>query len=143
MTKVREKFYVAVEDLDKYKKLVEEGFFERRNKKDQFLMAMGFGLINDVPIEFKRVQEGEFFWKRDLGPDGEALINAVAICKKDDVDVLSNKEEVYTIAEQYAHGGIELLLNKYNSIQIGSFWKHFEKYIFDIYKQLNINDKKS
>ncbi len=52
--------------------------------------------------------------------------------KRGSVDLLSQKEAVYRIAEEYAHAGIKLLADKIRSTQIGSFHKQFEKELRDL-----------
>jgi hypothetical protein len=136
MLKLPEKIYIAKTDKEKYEKLEKEGFFEDRNHKDQFLLAMGFGVKNKVHRSFK--ERHEFFWRKDLGIEGETLISAVGIYFAYDVDILTDMQKVYGIAEEYAHAGIDLLYNKMESQQVGSFWKQFEKDIHEIYHSLNL-----
>lgn len=107
-----------------------------RTRKEQFLFAMSIGFKNKSkrPLESK---EG-FFLLKDMRPDEEALINAVAIADTDSIEVLSKKEDVFKIAEEYAHAGIKLLVDKIQSTQFGSFDKQFEKELLELYKELDL-----
>ncbi len=68
---------------------------------------------------------------KDMGPQDEALIDAVAIAKSNSVAVLSNRARVYQIAEEYAHAGIRLLHDQAISGP-GSFYKRFERDLFEL-----------
>jgi len=111
-----------------------------RSRKEQFLCFMAFGFRHGVkrPIEGKK--DGLFLVK-DLRPEDEALINAVAIYDSGSVDVLANISRVYETAEQYARGGMRLLLDSIESSQTGTFEKKLEKELYEIFS--NIVDKQS
>jgi hypothetical protein len=61
-----------------------------------------------------------------LHPRDEALMNAVAIYATDDVNIITDREMVFYIVEEYAHAGIRLLYNSINSGQPGSYYKKLE-----------------
>ena len=72
---------------------------------------------------------------------GGTFTDAIAINDNNSVDVLANREEVFQIAEEYAHAGIRLLHDKIKSTQLGgSFDKQFEKELIDIYKELDLGE---
>ena len=105
-----------------------------RTRKEQFLVAMAIGFKNNVrrPLKTKR----DFFLTKDLRSEDETLLNAVAVHATDSVEVLSDREEVFKIAEEYAHAGIRLLVDRMDSLSHGSFEKQFEKELYEIYKKL-------
>ncbi len=118
---------VFIDKKDKlYEKLDEEKIFHssKRDRKDQFIFAMALGFINELKREIEN-KEGfvrtEYFSNTDI-----ALINAVALYTNKDINVLNNKKEVYKIAEEYAHAGIKLLVDKIESSAFGTFDKFFE-----------------
>ncbi len=104
-------------------------------RKDEFLFAMAIGFKNKVKPSLKMPKDG-FFLTKDLKPEDEALINAMAVWESNSVDVLSNKEEVFKIAEEYAHGGVRILHDSIGSTQFGSFSKQFEKMLHEIHEEL-------
>ncbi len=114
-------------DRKLYDKIRQEVFLEMP-RKDQFLFAMAYGFIYKTKRELG-TKEG-FFLAKDMGPQDEALINAVAVAETGSVAVLANKARVYQIAEEYAHAGIRLLHDQVTS-QPGSFYKRFERDLFE------------
>lgn len=121
-------------EKDKDRKLyniLAKEIFKDITRKDQFLFAMAFGYLYGTSIELG-AKEG-FFLAKDMGPEDEALLYALALKETDSIDLLANQAEVYRIAEQYAHGGIRHLHDQVTSKQPGSFYKRFEK---DVFKKL-------
>jgi hypothetical protein len=53
------------------------------------------------------------------------LLKAIAVSEEGSLDVLSDKKKIYSLAEQYATGGLKLLRNI-----------AFEKFGKDLYKKL-------
>lgn len=109
--------------------------FER---KDQFMFAVAFGFINDFNPELKRK---EFITRTSyLNEDDQALLNAIAVKSTGSIDVLSDKKEIYHIAERYANGGIQLLSDEVGS-KPGSFEKRLEKILIELSDKIsNEND---
>ena len=71
-----------------------------------------------------------------------ALINTIAInVSEKEYEVLSNREEVFTIVEEYAHAGIKILIDKIEALPFGSYEKQLEKELFSTFKELNIEKK--
>jgi len=138
MPKVPDRIYIDKNDRELYNNLDKEEMLKfkggRRTRKEQFLFALSIGFKYDIshPLETK---EG-WFNTRDLQPGDDALLNAIAIYKIGSVEILSNKAEVYKIAEEYAHAGIRLLCDKINSTPWGSFDKILEKELYDIHKNI-------
>jgi hypothetical protein len=106
-------------------------------RKEQFLFAMSIGFKNQVkrPLD---VGEG-FFLAKDMSPEDEALIDAVAIYDTGSADVLSDRRAVFRIAEEYAHAGIRLLYDRATSGQPGSFYKKLEVELFNLLEALDSN----
>ena len=115
-------------DRELYDKIKKEVFLEMP-RKDQFLFAMAFGFTYKTRRELG-AKEG-FFLAKDMGPRDKALINALAVAETGSVAVLANHAKVYQIAEEYAHAGIRLLHDQVTS-QPGSFYKRFERDVFEI-----------
>lgn len=140
-----DRLHIDVNDRELYDKIEEQEMFKGRTRKEQFLFAMALGVRNDITIPL-RTREG-FFLAKDLRPEDEALINAVVLWHEGSVDILSDKEKAYKIAEEYAHAGIKLLVDKIESVEFGSFWKQFEKELYETYEkfslEINKNDKES
>lgn len=121
-------------DRGLYDEIQKEVFLEASNK-DQFLFAMAFGFKHKT--REKLTQRYSFFRAEYMGPQDEALIDALAVAETGSEDVLADRARVYQIAEEYAHAGIKLLRDEVTSRQFGSFYKQFERDLFDMLKGLS------
>jgi len=131
MPTMPDRVYIDKEDRSLYEKIENENMFKEKTRKEQFLFAMAIGFESKFKRPFN-TREG-FFLIKDLRPEDEALINAVALHENNSVEVLSDKEKVFKIAEEYAHAGIKLLADRIESMQSGSFYKQFDKELHEIY----------
>ena len=138
MPKIPDRVYIDKKDRELYNKLAEEEIFdEKTTRKEQFLFAMAVGFNNQLRLPLE-TREG-FFLTKDLRPEDEALMYAVAIYDEGP-EILSNKEKVFKIAEEYAHGGIKILTDMVKSLPYGSFYKKLEKDLSNLYKKLEIRE---
>jgi hypothetical protein len=131
-----DRLHIDKKDKDLYEYLKNEIFrsSDLKENKNLFLFALSIGFNNNAehPINTKL----GFVRAEYLQPKDEALINAIALHTEKTVKVLSNKEDVYKIAEEFAHGGIRILYDEVTSKRPGSFYKRFEKEMYDLRKQL-------
>jgi len=146
MASVPDRLYIDFNDRDLYEKVSAKlGLFKGKNRKEQFLFAMAFGFANETRIPLKTREN--FFLRKDMKMEDETLVNAVALYHEDDVDLLSDKNQVYRVAEEYAHAGIKLLADRIASVEFGSFWKQFEKELCEAHEKLmskdGLNEKQS
>jgi dnd system-associated protein 4 len=140
MAQIQDRIYMDKEDKELYEKLDEEEMLRHkggnRTRKEQFLFAMAVGFEKGTKRELEK-REGLFNLK-DLKLEDEILINAVAISETKSISIISQKNNVYKIAEEYAHAGIKLLVNEIQSCEFGSFEKFYEKKLKEIYSKLDI-----
>ena len=124
-----DRLFIDKKDRKLFNTLKKEIFKDIQNK-DQFLFAMSIGYKNNA----KRVLDSKegFFLSGYMNLEDKALINSIAIAEKGSIDVLDDTELVYSISQEYAHGGIRLLHDEATTQQYGSFIKQFEKEIIDI-----------
>lgn len=101
-----------------------------RNRKEQFIFAMAYGFNAGVRRALDTT-EG-FILAKDLHPDDEALINAVAIYESKSVEILADQKAVFKIAEEYAHAGVILLVERIKNVQFGYFEQELEKILYDM-----------
>lgn len=73
-----------------------------------FMFAMAFGFKSGNRVE-EIVKSGTGPRVEYLSQDNEALMAAVQLATTNDTDTLMDLDKRYTIAEQYAEGGIRLL----------------------------------
>ena len=138
MVSTPDRLNIDPKDRELYEK-ISEGLplFRDKLRKEQFLFAVAFGFKNRMRIPLKS-RDG-FFLIKDLKMEDEALINAVALYEADNIEILSDKNSIYKIAEEYAHAGIKLLADEITSVEFGTFWKQFEKEMHQVYESLEIN----
>lgn len=135
MAEIPDRLYIDKKDVNLYK---ECEIFKDKSNREQLLFAMAIGFKNSVKHPLER-KEG-FVRTEYLKPEDFALLNAVAMYDAKTPEILANKEEVFKIAEEYAHAGIKLLYEKIKSLQYGSFYKQFEKELFEIYNELGVGE---
>jgi len=106
-----------------------------RTRKEQFLFTMAIGFKNQVKRTLD-AREG-FFLAKDMRSEDEALMNCIALYDTGSADILSDREAVYRIAEEYAHAGIKLLYDKAKSTQPGTYFKKLEVELFALLDTLD------
>ena len=137
MAKVPDRIYIGAEDRVIYKKIDETAdLFKKKNNKEQFLFAMAIGFSNNTRIPLKKKEN--WFLKKDLKPEDEAILNVVALKATGDTSVLPDKSEVYKIVEEYAHAGLKILLDNIESAEFGTYWKQLEKNINKLSKEMSL-----
>ena len=99
---------------------------------------MATGFYNETKIELGERKFGfvriEYFNRKE-----KAIIYAVAIHDTETIEVLHNKRKVYSIAEEYATGGIKLLKDKAIGVdEFGSYFKRLEAELLEEIKKLDL-----
>jgi len=118
--------YIDRSDKATYDKLVEKGGpLEGMEYKYIFLLAMALGYINNIKTESIERIPGGLFRTSYLNTYEKAIIKAIAIAEEGSLDALLDKRKIYSLAEQYATGGIKILQNI-----------AFDKFGKDLYKKL-------
>ena len=120
-----DRLFVDKKDFDDFNRLKEKDTpFAGVHNHEIFIAAMVTGYHEGCKIELKNRKE--FFFEKDLTKEENALINAVAVAEGGGLNVLLDKQRIYSIAEQYATGGISLLKAKVLSGEYGSYAKKLE-----------------
>ena len=120
-----DRLFVDKKDFDDFNRLKEKDSpFAGVHNHELFIAAMVLGYHEGCRIEVKNKKE--FFFEKDLTKEENALIRALAVGSEDNLNVLLDKQKIYTIAEQYATGGISLLKAKVFSGEYGSYAKKLE-----------------
>ena len=111
-------------------------FFYGREHKEVFLIAMVYGFLNNNCKSLGEKHQGGHFRVDTLKEPDVTLIKAIAAKKTGSLDVLLHLKEVYSIAEQYAKGGISYLKNDVFSKQHGSYSKRLEELLVELHKKI-------
>lgn len=93
--------------------------------KEVFLLAAVLGFKKGQRIHIKGDKES-YFRVETLKEGDIALMDAIAIKETENLDIINNKKEVFTIIEEYAHAGIQILKDMVFDKDSGSFIKKFE-----------------
>ena len=132
-----DRLYVDRKDLDDWKRLKEkDSIFAGYDNKDLFIAAMVVGYHEGSKIELGKGKEGYFF-SDNLDGEELALIRAIAVSEEGNLNVLLDEQKVYSIAEQYATGGVKLLKNKVFSGEYGSYAKKLESELLRSYEKIS------
>ena len=135
-----DRFYVSKKDFADFNRLKEtDSPFSGSQNKDVFLAAMVVGFHEKCKIELERKKEG-YFHERNLDKREKALINAIAVAEEGELKALIDKQKVYSIAEQYATGGLALLKAKIFHGDYGSYAKKLENELLRSYKKARISE---
>jgi hypothetical protein len=138
MTSIPDRLWIEESDRELYVKIEEEtDLFEKKTRKEQFIFAMSYGFYNKTRIPLNK--RNDLFLAKDLKHEDEGLINAIAVSEMGCLEIISDKNTTYSIAEEYAHAGIRLLYEKIDSTEFGTFWKHLEKDLAESFKSIDFN----
>jgi len=139
--KKTDRFYVDKRDLSDFNRLKEKDTpFAGSQNKDVFLAAMVVGYHERARVPLK-TKEG-YFMKTYLKEEELALINAIAVAEEKSLNILLDQQKVFSIAEEYAAGGIQLLKERVFSGEYGSYAKKLESELLRSYEKTVANRPK-
>ena len=123
----------AIQQFQNLKKEKDSLLFNR-SAKEVFIMSMTMGFYNDnkIALESKK----EFVRIEYLNDKEKSLIKAIAVFDEGNIDVLLDKKKVYSIAEEYAAGGIQHLVDDMLKEQEGSATKKLETQLVEEFTKL-------
>ncbi len=125
-------------DLEHYKRLKQpDSLIAKKDNKHLFLLAMCIGYDSGSRIKISEWGKKEGFVRLEyLNEDEKSIINALSIAEEGDLEVLFDMKNVYSVAEEYAAGGISILLEMVISGGYGSFSKKLESKLLEQYDQI-------
>lgn len=141
INKIKEPLVIRVKEknLKDFNELLnnKESPFIKSTRKAVFLMAMAMGFHAKIKDDLKSSKTKDYDRVAYLNSTEKALIKAIAVSEnKEDLGILLNPKEVYSIAERYAAGGIKILKNKVFSGEFASYIKRLEAELLEIYKDV-------
>ena len=104
------------------------------NKK--FILAMGVGYSSKSKLPFN--SKIPLFDASKLTEEDKSLMSAVAIEDTKNIDILSNNEEIFKIAEEYANAGIKLLKDMEDNNIYDLELEEFESFVNRKYDKLEL-----
>ena len=135
--------YIDKKDVADFTSLRErkDSPFANAQNKEIFLAAMVVGFHEGGRIEVKN-REG-YIRTEYLSDEERALIRAIAISAEGGLNALLDEQKVYSIAEEYATGGISLLKAKVFSGEYGSYVKKLESELLRTHEKIMENSPKT
>lgn len=109
--------------------------FAGKGNKELFLMAMIIGFRNGTRVKLDT--RDTFARIEYLNSKEKSIIKAIAVAEDGDLNVLLDKKKFYSIAEEYAAGGIKLLKKKVFGGEPGSYFKKLESDLLDDFKKID------
>ena len=136
-SKEPEILYIKASERKTVEKLVaKDSPLYKLDNKHIFILSMILGFYND-----KRSELGSKPWNiirtSYLSPEEQSLIKAIAIATENNLNVLIDKKKVYSIAQEYATGGIKYLKEKVFGKYFGSFNKVIESELIEEFEKIN------
>ena len=123
------------EILDFYKSSEILNHMAQVDRMDQFVVAMALGYSLGSKTQLNGTKS--LILESSISKDNLALLNIVAIADTGDVKVISDKKQVFKIAEQYANTGVKYMMQNYEkSSQFGEASDKFEEVVNSVYEDL-------
>jgi hypothetical protein len=100
--------------------------FKQMDNKDFFMLAVLFGYLNNKrkKMESSEKTESGFTRERYLAAEDNGILKAIAISTTKQIEIINDIVSIYSIAEEYANGGISYLKDFIFEDQ-ASFLKNF------------------
>lgn len=134
-----DRLYVRRSDIEDYDRLKEKDSpLASKDNKDLFMMAMSIGFYEGARTELG--SKKDFVRIEYLTDREKSIIKAIAVAEEKGLDVLLDKKKVYSIAEEYAAGGIKLLKDKVFSGGYGSFSKKLESDLLEQFRKIQTTE---
>ena len=137
--------YCQKSDKNLYDALADEDIFKGLDLKHIFIMAMVLGFRENKREKIQQKEPGGLFRVSYLNDTEKALIKSIAVSTENgNLEVLLDKKKVYSIAEEYANGGLRLLKNLIliDTEKIGSFNKILGGYLLEEVNKISKNESR-
>jgi len=128
------RLHIENNDLEFFQKSKILNIMEPSDRTEQFLIVMALGY--NLGSKTKLVGKKALILEDSIKKDQLALMNIVAIDECDDIKMISNKKEVFNIAEQYANTGIKYLQKIENESQYDEEIAKFESIVNKAYNKI-------
>ena len=102
--KIHHPTYIALTKARENENLQEFPPFE--SMKNIFMLAIFIGYNEKKRIPLGKDKEMIFAWARFSPEEDVPMLRSLALAETEDVEVLTNQDQILTIAEEYANGGI-------------------------------------
>lgn len=110
--------------------------FQGQENRILYMNALAIGYTDGERIEFEAGEKEGFILLSTLQDEDKAIIKAVAVAERENLNVLVDNEEVIRIADEYAAGGIQLLNDNVFGQEYGSYIKRVEGILTERFQSL-------
>lgn len=114
----------------------EEDLFRDADLKDIFIMAMVKGFLEGKRNKLDKRESGGLIRSSYLDDIDKSIIKSIVVAVEGRLDILLDKKRVYSIAEEFASGGIKLLANEIASGEFGSYKNRLGLKLYEEAKKL-------
>jgi hypothetical protein len=106
-----------------------------KGNKRVFIMAMmkGFAMKNRMKLKKRK----DFVRVEYLSSEEKSIIKALSLAETKDLNIYSNPKEIYSLAEEYASGGIKYLIEEIFGKQHGTYIKRLESQLIEEINKIN------
>lgn len=135
--------FVCIDESDReiYERLTVEKVLKGKNRH-KFLFAMAYGVKNNANVRLKNRDTNGYWRFFSSSIEERAMVFAAALNKDNSLKFNTDEDlkQIIETAEEYAHGGIQLLGELQESIQLGTYWKRLEKNLFELFDKISLQD---
>lgn len=128
--------YVEQETKKLFNELLDKGPLKGIGNKNIFILAVVYGYKKGTRIKIKKKES--FTRMEYLNKEDKSLLYSIAIKEKESLDILNNKNELYSIVEEYANAGIKIIESEIKGKDYGDYNKRLEDGLYDIVNELNL-----
>lgn len=119
-----------------YKQLQEKNSpLEGKDNKYIFMLAIAIGFRAKCRAILPKGKD-DLIRTEYLSDLERSILKSIAVAEEGTLDVLLDKKKVYSIAEEYAAGGIQLLMDQIFRGGFGSYAKKLESDLVEDYKEI-------
>lgn len=137
-----DRVYIIKEDRRIYDKLKEEPssplqknkMSEKVRNRVRYMVALVIGFTEGNRVKDESISDG-FVRLDTLKEKDKAIIKAIAVVEEGDLSILTDKQKVYEIADQYAASGIHILKEKALGSDLNTYLKKLEAKLIEKYRE--------
>lgn len=105
-----------------------------KGNKRVFIMAMmkGFAMKNRMKLKKRK----DFVRVEYFSSEEKSIIKALSLAETKDLNIYSSPKDIYSLAEEYASGGIKYLIEEIFGKQHGTYIKRLESQLIEEFNKI-------
>jgi hypothetical protein len=109
----------------------DEDIFKKKDLKHIFLLSAVIGFIEGRRNPIDKREPGGLIRFSYLDEEDKGLLKSIAVVTYKKLDILVDKKSVYSLAEEYASGGLKILEREVFEGEFGSYKKRLGAKLMD------------